>query len=95
MLKHQNTYMFNLVLRTFHKYLKGLYMIQMLNNFVELILQKYKIMHLFTGSFHLIHIMFDEYAFLVFETQEEQETEKELQKKVQRHMKNAGTLKTN
>ena len=34
--------------------------------------------------------MFDEYAFLVFETQEELEIEKELQKKVQRHMKNAG-----
>ena len=42
------------------------------------------------GSFHLVHILLDEYTFLVFETQEEQETEKALQKNVQQHMKNAG-----
>ena len=45
-----------------------------------------------TGSFHLVHILLDEYTFLVFETQEEQETEKALQKNVQQHMKNAGKM---
>lgn len=34
--------------------------------------------------------MLDEYAFLVIETQQEAETEKALQKAVQKHMKTAG-----
>ena len=41
-------------------------------------------------SIHLVHLMLDEYAFLVIETQQEQEVEKLLQRAVQKHMKNAG-----
>ncbi|KAL3842713.1 hypothetical protein ACJMK2_020701 [Sinanodonta woodiana] len=45
------------------------------------------------GSFHLIHMMFDEYVFLVMETQQEQELEKELQQTLQKHMRNAEEIK--
>ena len=37
-------------------------------------------------------MMFDEYVFLVMETQHDQATDKALQKAVQKHMKCAGTL---
>lgn len=42
------------------------------------------------GAFHLIHMMFDEYVFLVMETQHDQVTDKTLQKAVQKYMKCAG-----
>ncbi|XP_041366889.1 DNA-binding protein RFX6-like [Gigantopelta aegis] len=45
------------------------------------------------GSFHLVHMMLDEYVFLVFETQQDQEREDRLQKDVQRHMKNAEEIR--
>lgn len=51
-----------------------------------------EMMLLFTASIHLVHLMLDEYAFLVIETQQEMEVEKILQRAVQRHMKNAGMI---
>ena len=42
------------------------------------------------GSFHLLHIMLDEYVYLVMETQRDQSRDLHLQRLVQRHMKNAG-----
>ncbi|XP_048242629.1 DNA-binding protein RFX6-like [Haliotis rufescens] len=45
------------------------------------------------GSFHLIHMMLDEYVFLVMETQNEMSRETQLQKSVQKHMKNAEEIK--
>ena len=42
------------------------------------------------GSFHLLHIMLDEYVYLVMETQRDQSHDLHLQRLVQRHMKNAG-----
>jgi regulatory factor X 6 len=44
----------------------------------------------FLGSFHLIRMMFDEYVFLVMETQQQQDTEQILQNNLKRFMKNAG-----
>jgi len=44
------------------------------------------------ASIHLVHLMLDEYAFLVIETQQDMDAEKKLQKALQRHMKNAGKL---
>lgn len=38
----------------------------------------------------MIHMMFDEYVFLVMETQHDQVTDKTLQKAVQKYMKCAG-----
>lgn len=49
-------------------------------------------MFTFAASIHLVHLMLDEYAFLVIETQQEMEVEKILQRAVQRHMKNAGMI---
>ena len=46
----------------------------------------------FSGSFHLIHLMFDEYVFLVMETQQQQTKEQNLQKNIKRIMKNAGNM---
>lgn len=46
------------------------------------------------GAFHLIHMMFDEYVFLVMETQHDQVTDKTLQKAVQKYMKCAEEIKT-
>ncbi|XP_070566818.1 DNA-binding protein RFX6-like isoform X2 [Ptychodera flava] len=46
------------------------------------------------GSFHLIHMMFDEYVFLVMETQQNQLDEADLQKNIQKHMKTAGEIST-
>lgn len=47
------------------------------------------------GAFHLIHMMFDEYVFLVMETQHDQVTDKTLQKAVQKYMKCAGMYRDN
>lgn len=47
------------------------------------------------GAFHLIHMMFDEYVFLVMETQHDQVTDKTLQKAVQKYMKCAGLYPDN
>lgn len=47
------------------------------------------------GAFHLIHMMFDEYVFLVMETQHDQVTDKTLQKAVQKYMKCAGMYPDN
>ncbi|XP_064601308.1 DNA-binding protein RFX6-like [Liolophura sinensis] len=44
------------------------------------------------GSFHLIHMMLDEYVFLVMETQLHQLKEAELLQAVQRQMKQAGEI---
>ncbi|KAK7476909.1 hypothetical protein BaRGS_00031848, partial [Batillaria attramentaria] len=46
------------------------------------------------GSFHLMHVMLNEYVFLVLETQREQSRDLQLQRLVQRHMKNAEAIKT-
>ncbi|XP_025085503.1 DNA-binding protein RFX6-like [Pomacea canaliculata] len=45
------------------------------------------------GAFHLLHVMLDEYVFLVLETQREQSRDHQLQTHVQRHMKNWETIK--
>ncbi|XP_021360165.1 DNA-binding protein RFX6-like [Mizuhopecten yessoensis] len=47
------------------------------------------------GVFHLVHMMFDEYVFLVMETQQDQAKEDILQRNVQRHMKNAEEINMN
>ncbi|XP_013406929.1 DNA-binding protein RFX6 [Lingula anatina] len=44
------------------------------------------------GPFHLLHIMFDEYVFLVMETQQAQVREMELQQAVRKSMKNGGEI---
>ncbi|XP_063399638.1 DNA-binding protein RFX6-like [Mytilus trossulus] len=46
------------------------------------------------GSFHLIRLMFDEYVFLVMETQQQQSKDQVLQKNLKRIMKNAEEIKT-
>ncbi|XP_077978702.1 DNA-binding protein RFX6-like [Glandiceps talaboti] len=46
------------------------------------------------GSFHLIYMMFDEYVFLVIETQQNQIDETSLQQNVRKHMKTAGEIST-
>nr|XP_006821615.1 PREDICTED: DNA-binding protein RFX6-like [Saccoglossus kowalevskii] len=46
------------------------------------------------GSFHLIHMMFDEYVFLVMETQQNQFDETSMQKNVKKYMKTAGEINT-
>ncbi|XP_050410902.1 DNA-binding protein RFX6 [Patella vulgata] len=45
------------------------------------------------GSFHLLHMMLDEYTFLVLETQNELIREHTLQTNLQKHMKTTETIK--
>ncbi|XP_052799431.1 DNA-binding protein RFX6-like [Mya arenaria] len=46
------------------------------------------------ASIHIVHLMLDEYTFLVIETQQDTESEAKLQKELQKHMKNAEVIQT-
>lgn len=47
---------------------------------------------LFTGSFHLIRMLLDEYILLAIETQFNNDKEQDLQNLLEKYMRSAGTL---
>lgn len=47
---------------------------------------------LFTGSFHLIRMLLDEYILLAIETQFNNDREQDLQNLLEKYMRSAGTL---